>query len=426
MYHFSDTFIISKPPCTFKFFVKNLERIGIIMATIRKRGNSYQIRVSCGSDIHGKAITESMTWKPDSNMTERQIQKELNKIVVQFEEKVKKGTFTKSDRKIKLHEYCDIYLEMQKKTLSPTTYYVYHSIIKNYVVPALGHLKLVEITPLHLQKFIFALSEQKSDKGKTLSPATIKVYYAVVQSMFQFACKMGFLENNPSTVNNLQFPKTSPAHTDILDEKNIAVMLEYLENENIMWKTLIHLALCTGCRRGELAGLQWSDILWEKKQIQISKSVYFIKSEKNIKRPKNNTSNRVIVIPDYMIVLLKKYKVWQMEQTLQTQISNMHNMLFTDKKGNYLSPQYITLWFQNFLKRNGMQHIKFHALRHTSATVLLKNGTDIKTVSSRLGHSNLSTTNRYVHALLDADIAAAETLEQVLNLEKRTTMGQIL
>ncbi len=203
-------------------------------------------------------------------------------------------------------------------------------------------------------------------------------------------------------------------------------MLEYLENENIMWKTLIHLALCTGCRRGELAGLQWSDILWEKKQIQISKSVYFIKGEKNIKRPKNNTSNRVIVIPDYMIVLLKKYKVWQMEQTLQTQISNMHNMLFTDKKGNYLSPQYITLWFQNFLKRNGMQHIKFHALRHTSATVLLKNGTDIKTVSSRLGHSNLSTTNRYVHALLDADIAAAETLEQVLNLEKRTTMGQIL
>ena len=97
---------------------------------------------------------------------------------------------------------------------------------------------------------------------------------------------------------------------------------------------------------------------------------------------------------------------------------NMHNMLFTDKKGNYLSPQYISRWFQKFLKRNGMQYIKFHALRHTSATVLLKNGTDIKTVSNRLGHSNLSTTNRYVHALLDADIAAAETLEQILNFKK--------
>ena len=152
-------------------------------------------------------------------------------------------------------------------------------------------------------------------------------------------------------------------------------MLEYLENENIMWKTLIHLALCTGCRRGELAGLQWNDVLWEKRQIQISKSVYFIKGEKNIKLPKNTSSNRVIVIPDYMIVMLKKYKVWQMEQTLQTQIPNMHNMLFTDKKGNYLSPQYISRWFQKFLKRNGMQYIKFHALRqqkvNSKAKILL-------------------------------------------------------
>lgn len=394
------------------------------MATIRKRGNSYQIRVSCGSDIYGKAITESMTWRPDSNMTERQIQKELNKIAVQFEEKVKKGTFTKSNRKIKLHEFCNIYLEMQQKILSPTSYYYYQIIIKNYIVPALGHLKLVEITPLHLQKFIYALSEQNTNK--TLSAATIKIYYAVVQSIFQFACKMGFLENNPSALKNLELPKIPPAHTDILDERNIAIMLDYLENENIMWKTLIHLALCTGCRRGELAALQWNDVLWEKKQIQISKSLYCIKGEKNIKAPKNNTSNRVIVIPDYMIAMLKKYKVWQMEQTLQTQMPNIHNMLFTDKKGDYLTPQYISIWFQNFLKRNGMSHIKFHALRHTSATILISNGTNIKTVSNRLGHSNLSTTNRYVHAMLEADIAAAETLEQKLNFEKGTIMGQIL
>ncbi len=69
------------------------------MATIRKRGNSYQIRVSCGTDIYGKSIVQSMTWKPDSNMTEKQIQKELNKIAVHFEEKAKKGTVVKRDRK---------------------------------------------------------------------------------------------------------------------------------------------------------------------------------------------------------------------------------------------------------------------------------------------------------------------------------------
>ena len=99
------------------------------MATIRKRGNAYQIRVSCGTDVSGKKIVESMTWKPDDNMTPRQIEKELNKVAVQFEEKVKKGIATKTDKRIKVHTLCDIYLEIQKKTFSPNTYYNYQNAI---------------------------------------------------------------------------------------------------------------------------------------------------------------------------------------------------------------------------------------------------------------------------------------------------------
>ncbi len=394
------------------------------MATIRKRGNSYQIRVCCGTDIYGKSIVQSMTWKPDSNMTEKQIQKELNKIAIHFEEKAKKGTVVKSDNKIKLYEFCDIYLEMQQKTLSPTTYYVYQNIIKNYIVPALGHFKLNEITPLHLQKFIYALSEHKTWHNKKLSPSSIKIYYAAVQSIFRFACKMGYLCENPSVSSNLDFPKILPAHTDIFDKKQISLLLEYLENEPFMWKTLIHLALCTGCRRGELAALQWNDVLFEKNQIKISKSLYCVKGEKNIKFPKTRSSNRTITIPDYMTHMLKQYKLWQTKQILASaQMQNIHNMLFIDQNGSYLSPTNISRWFKTFLEKNNLPHIKFHALRHTSATVLLTNGTNIKTVSVRLGHSNLTTTNRYVHAMLEADIAAAETLEQQFHFKKKDKNG---
>ena len=102
------------------------------MATIRKRGNSYQIRVSCGTDVYGKKLVESMTWKPDENMTERQIQKELNKIAVQFEEKVKRGSI-KKDSKMKINDLCAIYLDMQKKSLSPTTYDSYETVINIYI-----------------------------------------------------------------------------------------------------------------------------------------------------------------------------------------------------------------------------------------------------------------------------------------------------
>lgn len=385
------------------------------MATIRKRGNSYQIRVSCGTDMQGKKIIESMTWKPETNMTPRQIEKELNKIAVHFEENVKNGII-KKDSKIKFHELCDIYLEIQKKTLSPNTYNSYSHTIETYIKPALGHFKLADITPLHMQKFINALSEQKTLRHSTIAPSTVKSYYIVVQSIFKFACRMGFLEQNPATSTNLDFPKSPPAHTEILDEKGIKNLLECLENEPLMWKTLIHLALCTGCRRGELAALQWDDIDWSKKQVKICKSMYHIKGEKGVKLPKSRDSNRVITIPDYMLQMLKYYKNRQTEQKLlQGQDWNKNNMLFLSRSGNYISPNVISGWFQSFLQKNAIPHIKFHSLRHTSATILLASGTNIKTVSSRLGHSNLTTTNRYVHALLDADIVAANALEQKLN-----------
>jgi len=391
------------------------------MATIRKRGNSYQIRVYCGTDIYGKSIVQSMTWKPDSNMTERQIQKELNKIAVHFEEKAKKGITIKSDSKIKLCDFCDIYLDMQQKKLSPITYYNYTKVIQNYIVPALGHLKLNDITSLHIQKFVNALSEHKSIyniKMKYLSPATIKVYYIVLQSIFKFACKMGILEFNPTSLNYIDISKTPPTHTDILDENGISVLLNYVEKEPFEYKVLIHIALCTGCRRAELAALQWSDILWDKKQIVISKSVYQINGKKGIKTPKTVSSNRTIAIPDYVVQMLKQYKKYQIEQQLRTQIPNQYNMLFMDKKGDYIPPIAITIWFQNFLKKYHLPHIKFHSLRHTSASLLLCNGTNIKTVSNRLGHTNLSTTNRYLHALAETDISAAEILGKKLNFEE--------
>ena len=144
--------------------------------------------------------------------------------------------------------------------------------------------------------------------------------------------------------------------------------------------------------------------------------MYHIKGEKGIKLPKSRDSNRTITIPDYMLQMLKYYKNRQTELKLSiAQDWNKDNMLFTSKNGSYISPDTISCWFRFFLKKHAIPHIKFHALRHTSASILLASGTNIKTVSNRLGHSNLTTTNRYVHALLDADIVAADTLEQKLN-----------
>ena len=94
--------------------------------------------------------------------------------------------------------------------------------------------------------------------------------------------------------------------------------------------------------------------------------------------------------------------------------------LFTQWNGKQMNPQTPTRQFAKFLDRHGIPHRKFHALRHTSATLLLANGTNIKTVASRLGHTQLSTTNRYVHALRDADEAAAQTFADLVTITTPT------
>ena len=160
----------------------------------------------------------------------------------------------------------------------------------------------------------------------------------------------------------MHFPRTSPVHTNVLDEKEIKRLLKCLENEPVMWKVIIHLALSTGCRRGEIAALQWDDIIWEKHQITVCKSL------------KTNTSNRTITVPSYIIEMLKQYRSKQLEVKLSSgQEWNKHNMIFTDKKGDYISPHSISNWFKYFLQKNTLPHIKFHALRQQKVKPKTKN-----------------------------------------------------
>ena len=127
------------------------------MATIRKRGNNYQIRVSCGYNSNGEQIIKSMTYKPLPNMTFKQIQKELDRQAVLFEEKCLTGTYL--DGNIKLCDFIEKWLEdYAEKQLKSKTVARYKELIKR-ILPALGHLRLDRIQPHHLLEFYNNLAE---------------------------------------------------------------------------------------------------------------------------------------------------------------------------------------------------------------------------------------------------------------------------
>lgn len=132
--------------------------------------------------------------------------------------------------------------------------------------------------------------------------------------------------------------------------------------------------------------------------------------------------SRRIMLPSYCISMLKRYRA---EQTgLQLRLGNAwhsDNWIFIQADGKAMYPTTPTLWFSKFLKRHNLAHKKFHALRHTSATLLLSNGTNIKNVAARLGHAQLKTTNRYVHAVEQAERDAADTFENLLHPKQDRT-----
>lgn len=193
-------------------------------------------------------------------------------------------------------------------------------------------------------------------------------------------------------------------------------MLQALDSEPLQFRLLIHLALNTGCRRGELMGLKWSDIDFATGVLTVSRSNYKLTGDKEIKSKSTKSGkSRRIILPPYCLPMLRQYRAEQLQtQMLMGDAWHGDDWIFIQADGKPMYPTTPTLQFSRFLKRHNLEHKKFHALRHTSATLLLSNGTNIKNVSARLGHAQLKTTNRYVHAVEQAEREAANTFETLL------------
>lgn len=231
------------------------------------------------------------------------------------------------------------------------------------------------------------------------------------------AYKLEIIDHNPTDSRKLELPQLITPEIAIFNEEEAKHMLSRLQGEELSFQVLIHLAMVTGCRRGELTALKWSRIDMEQCVLEVTESSYKLKGESiTTKLPKTKGSIRKLAIPPYIIDLLSKYKEEVTENKLRLGSKWIDgDWIFTKWNGEGMNPHTPTRQFTKFLAKNGIPHRKFHSLRHTSATILLENGTSIKTVAARLGHTQISTTNRYVHATQKSDNKAAQIFES-LNL----------
>ena len=229
------------------------------MATATKRGDTYRIRSSAGYDADGKQVLKSMTWKPAPGMTEKQIQRELERQKVLFDEQVKGGKYTA--KQAKFEALAREWLEQAERDghLKPLTLKRFRQ-TQERTYQAIGHLYVDKITTRQIQAFINNLAEDGINQrtGDGLSTKTQKLYINFISDVFKYAIKNGLALDNPC--RNVTPIKTPTKDRVCFTPEQATAFLSALDDAPIKYKTFCMLAIYGGFRRGELLGFEWGDV----------------------------------------------------------------------------------------------------------------------------------------------------------------------
>ncbi len=390
------------------------------MATIRKRGNSYQIRVSCGYDTSGNQVVQTMTWKPADGMNKKQIEKELQKQAILFEDKCMKGQVTAN---IKFQDFAEQWFEEYAKLNLRNTSYERMKQLTVRVYPAIGHLRLDKITSRHIQQFINDLALN----GRPLSRKTAVHHLSFISDVFSYAVKMEMLTDNPC--KRVTVPKGEKKEKDIYTLEEVAQLFQLLETAPLKYRTFFTLAIYSGFRRGEMLGLEWKDIDWEHNVISVRRTSNYTAS-KGIytDTTKTKKSQRSLKFPQSVIDLLREYKAEQDEERekLDTKWQD-YDRLFVKWDGRPMNNNTPYFWLKEFCEENNFRFCDIHSLRHFYASALINEGVDAATVSGALGHSTITTTTSiYCHVFNQAQARAGDAIASVLDFKKLSddTKGQ--
>lgn len=456
------------------------------MANIRKiegkNGVSFKITVTHGRNAEGKQVRHYLTWTPAPGMSERQIEKAVQKAAFEFEQQIELGFV--ADNRQTFAQYAEYVISMKAKNgAKPSTIDRYRSMLPR-INAAIGHLKLGEVRPQHLNMFYSNLGEagirnsrvkaiakkdigqliaetglsktqfaERADtaasnvraaiKGDAVSKAvadaismalgkkteslfklvqdmtplsvkTIIEHHRLISAIFTQAEKELLIPYNPA--RRATPPKLDRKEAECFQPDEILRILECLDNEPIKWKTLTHMLIVTGCRRGELAGLRWKSIDWDNSQIKVDRALLY-SPEKGIYESTTKTGEtRYIKLPEESLQLLKQYRAWHTELRFKNGDQWVNtDYVFTRDNGDVLHPDSITQWLSGFSKKYDLPPIHPHKFRHTMASMLINNGADLVTVSKRLGHKKVSTTTDiYSHIIKEADAKAAESIADEL------------
>ena len=308
-----------------------------------------------------------------------------------------------------LGEWLDRWLEDIAGTIRPNTMTRYQGTVDRHIKPYLGDKPISQVKGKDIQRLYETLAKRGNrNTGEGLSSGTVRGIHSMLHEALGAAQQASIIPRNPT--EEIEAPKFSYKPKKVLTDEQLEKFMEIIQKDAV-WYDLFYTELTTGLRRGELLALQWTDLDVENRTLAVTKQVNRINGELVVSPPKTRNSVRTLALPQQAVdLLIAEHKKHPRNPYLFP----------SPKTGTMYDPDAFRRTHDKILKAIGAEHIRFHDLRHTFATLSLKSGVDVKTLSGALGHYSAGfTLNTYTHATAQMKQDAADTIGGVISQQMR-------
>ncbi|MDO4489183.1 MAG: tyrosine-type recombinase/integrase [Eubacteriales bacterium] len=395
-----------------------------MMPSISKRGSTYRVFVSLGSNGAGKPIRKSTTFKPPVDISEKKRRALALSFAYEYEAELRFNNSMDSSKTFS--EFADWYYRVVAPlTLKEHTIINNSNLIKNYVLQHIGGIRLRNLSPIDIDNMTsYLIKEGAKCKKGGLKISTVKQIRMAVSAILSTAVRKGIINLNPvfaatpiKKQRDLTRYEGCPEY--YLDEsacKKVLGLCDGLKNQQIA--RAIKLLLFTGLRRGELMGLHWEDVDFERGELNIRYTKYRINGKVMVTTPKTTSSVRRVPIGQTEVEILKE----QLKYVNKTRRNHKcgkkwekTGAVFINRNGGYMNGEFLNNSFRTKIRNAGMPGLHLHDLRHANASILINNGVPMKVVADHLGHSSIRTTEAYyIHLFENSRRVTADVIASVL------------
>jgi integrase len=362
----------------------------------RRGEKSWRLKFDAGRDpVTGKRLTKYVTLRG----TRAQAQAQATKIMAE----ALGGRFVDPSQET-VADFVERWLtDWAQQNVAGKTFERYSQLLHIHLVGCVGGTPIQKLRAADLQRVYAAMSR--------LADRTRLQTHRVIHRMLRHAHQWGVVSQNVAAM--LDAPTVRSSEIEILSPEQVRTVLETLKGRTLY--AIVATALGTGCRRGELVGLQWKDVDLDREVLMVERSVEQTKGRITIKAPKTRLGRRMITLAPTTVEVLREHRKVAQEQRLALGLGRLEPdaHVFATVFGAIRSPRSITNEWAEMAKRLGIK-ATFHSLRHTHVSLLISSGLDVLTISRRLGHASAAITLGVYGHLFKPDDRAALAIEHAL------------